>query len=79
MLKESFIAPTPKEAYELAVKKYGSIDCFKIVAAKQYSRGDDLVSEIIIEVEEEVYYNSSGIDEEEALNFRDELSKKEDG
>ena len=68
MLKESFIAPTPEEAYKLAIRKYGSIDNFKIVKASQYKNKEGiLVSEITIEVEEDVYLNSSGIDEEEAL------------
>ena len=68
MLKESFIAPTPEEAYKLAIRKYGSIDNFKIVKASQYKNKDGiLVSEITIEVEEDIYLNSSGIDEEEAL------------
>lgn len=68
MLKESFIAPTPEEAYKLAIRKYGSIDNFKIVKASQYKNKEGiLVSEITIEVEEDIYLNSSGIDEEEAL------------
>ncbi len=68
MLKESFIAPTPEEAYKLAIQKYGSIDNFKIVKASQYkNREGVLVSEITIEVAEDIYLESSGIDEEEAL------------
>jgi len=68
MLKESFIAPTPEEAYKLAIRKYGSIDNFKIVKASQYKNKEGvLVSEITIEVEEDIYLHSSGIDEEEAL------------
>jgi len=68
MLNESFIAPTPDEAYKLAIQKYGSIDNFKIVKASQYKNSENvLVSEITIEVEEEIYLKSAGIDEEEAL------------
>jgi len=68
MFTESFIAPTPDEAYKLAIQKYGSIDNFKLVKATQYKNKDGvLVSEITIEVSEDVYLNASGIDEEEAL------------
>jgi len=67
MLTESFIAPTPQEAYKLAIKKYGSIDNFKLVAAKQYKKNNQLVSEIIIEIDEETFNSASGISEEEAL------------
>jgi len=68
MLKESFIAPTPEEAYKLAIKKYGSINNFKIVKASQYkNRENILVSEITIEVDEDAYLNSAGISEEEEL------------
>ncbi len=68
MLKESFVAPNPEEAYKLAIRKYGSIDNFKIVKATQYKNKDgSLVSEITIEVDEDTYKQSAGIDEEEAL------------
>jgi len=68
MLSESFIAPSPEEAYKLAIQKYGSIDNFKIVKATQYkNRDNELVSEITIEVDEDAYLESCGISEEEAL------------
>ena len=68
MLKESFIAPTPKEAYELAIKKYGSIEAFKVISAKQYkNREGVLVSEITIEVDEDSFNKSIDFSEEEAL------------
>jgi len=68
MLKESFIAPTPEEAYKLAIQKYGSIDNFKIIKATQYKNRDKiLVSEITIEVDENAYLESVGISEEEEL------------
>jgi flagellar biosynthesis protein FlhF len=68
MLKESFIATTPEEAYKLAIKKYGSINNFKIVKASQYKNKENiLVSEITIEVDEDAYLNSAGISEEEEL------------
>jgi len=68
MFSESFIAPSPEEAYRLAIQKYGSIDNFKIKKATQYKNRDgELVSEITIEVNEDAYLESCGIDEEEAL------------
>ncbi len=68
MFSESFIAPSPEEAYKLAIQKYGSIDNFKIIKATQYKNRDkELVSEITIEVNEDAYLESCGISEEEAL------------
>ncbi len=68
MLKESFIAPTPNEAYKLAVRKYGSIDNFKVVKASQYKdKSGELISEITIEIEEEIFKKYAGVDEEEVL------------
>jgi len=68
MLKESFIANTPNEAYKLAIAKYGSIDNFKVVKASQYrDKNNILKSEITIEVDEEIFKRFAGIDEEEAL------------
>ncbi len=68
MLKESFIAPTPNDAYKLAIQKYGSIDNFKVIKASQYKDKDGkLQSEITIEVDEDTFKRFAGIDEEEAL------------
>ena len=68
MLKESFIAPTPNEAYKLAIQKYGSIDNFKVVKASQYRDEEGkLRAEITIELDEEIFNKYTGIDEEEAL------------
>ncbi len=68
MLKESFVAPTPIEAYKLAIQKYGSIDNFKVIKATQYrDENGNLRAEITIEIEEEIFKKYSGIDEEEAL------------
>jgi len=76
MLKESFIASTPQEAYELAIEKYGSIENFKVINAKQYKKDNTLVSEITIEVDESSFRNSIGIDEEEEL-IKEMLELKE--
>ncbi len=67
MLTESFIAPTPQEAYKLAIAKYGSIENFKLISAKQYKKGQELLSEIIIEIDEETFNALNNISEEEAL------------
>jgi len=65
---ESFVAPTPQEAYKLALQKYGSIENFKVVSAKQFKdKEGNLLSEITIEVDEEIYKNSIGISQEEEL------------
>ena len=76
MLTESFIASTPQEAYELAIKKYGSIENFKVINAKQYKKDNILVSEITIEVDEESFKESIGINEEEEL-IREMMELKE--
>ena len=68
MLKESFIATNPNEAYKLAIQKYGSIDNFKVIKATQYrDSSGDLRAEITIEVDEDTFKQFAGIDEEEAL------------
>ncbi len=68
MVKESFIAPTPIEAYKLAVQKYKSIDNFKIINASQYKNAqNELVAKIEIEVDEESFNASIGVSEEELL------------
>jgi flagellar biosynthesis protein FlhF len=76
MLTESFIASTPQEAYKLAIEKYGSIDNFKVIKAKQYKKDNNLVSEITIEVDEQSFKDSIGINEEEEL-IKEMLALKE--
>ncbi len=68
MVKESFVADTPLEAYKLALKKYGSIEKFSVVKASQYKNSDGaLVAQIEIEVDEESFYEGIGMSEEEQL------------
>jgi len=68
MFNESFIAPTPNEAYKLAIQKYGSIDNFKVIKASQYKNSEGILSaKITIEIDENIYKKYAGIDEEEAL------------
>ncbi len=68
MVKESFIASTPLEAYKLALNKYNSIENFNVVKATQYKNSENiLVAEIEIAVDEESFRNSIGLSEEEQL------------
>ncbi len=68
MVKESFIAATPLEAYKLAVKKYGSINKFSVIKASQYKNSEgNLVAQIEIEVDEKSFYDGLGMSEEEQL------------
>lgn len=68
MVTESFIAPTPLEAYKLAVEKYRSIENFKIIKASQYKNSEnELVAKIEIAVDLESFNQSLGISEEEQL------------
>lgn len=68
MVQESFIAPTPLEAYKLAVQKYGSIENFKVIKASQYKNSkNELVAQIEIEVSQELFAKHMGLDEEEML------------
>jgi len=68
MVKESFIAPTPLEAYQLAIDKYGSIENFRVVKASQYKNSENtLVAKIEIEVDSDSFTHSVGISEEEQL------------
>ncbi len=74
MLKESFIAKTPQEAYKLAIKKYGNINNFKLIAAKQFQQNNEILSEITIEIDEDVFYKANKINYE---NIHHELKKIE--
>ena len=68
MVKESFTASSPLEAYKLAIQKYGSIDNFKVIKASQYKNSDGtLVAQIEIEVDSDSFYEGMGISEEELL------------
>ncbi len=68
MVKESFVADTPLEAYRLALKKYGSIDKFTVTKATQYKNSNgDLVAEIEIEVDDASFYEGIGLSQEEQL------------
>ncbi len=68
MVKETFVAPTPYEAFELAKKKYGTISGLKLLSARQIKdENDEIVSEITIEVPQSLFLMGIGVNEEEEL------------
>ena len=80
MVEETFVAPTPKDAFLLAKQKYGEFSSLKLIKARQILNKDgNLVSEITVEVDEEAYLKSIGIDVESELieeieQLRDKIS-----
>ncbi|MCB4748332.1 MAG: flagellar biosynthesis protein FlhF [Sulfurovum sp.] len=76
MINETFIALSPKEAYEKAVEKYGK-ENIKIVSAKQFCHNDgEICSEVVIAVAKALFMeysfgrgslHSKETNEEEAL------------
>ncbi len=68
MVEESFTAPTPQEAFELAKEKYGAFSDLKLLRATQRRDEDGkLWANIVVAVPQEDYLASIGIDEEEEL------------
>jgi len=68
MVEETFIAPTPREAFELAREKYGAFSTLKLLrATQQRDEEGHLRAHIVVAVPQEDYLESIGIDEEEAL------------
>ncbi len=63
MINETFVAPDPKGAYELAVEKYGT--SIKLLSAKQVRQADGtLWAEISIVVSEDTFMEQSAVDTE---------------
>ncbi len=61
MVEETFVAPTPKEAFELAKAKYGTFSHLKLLRARHIQNGSgELVSEITIAIDSKDYLNSIG-------------------
>ena len=84
MINETFVASTPKKAYEEATKKYG--DDIKLVSAKQIKYDDGEVrSEITVAIPKKIFKKRSELkkvreqkkEEEERLVFELEGLKKE--
>ena len=80
MVEETFVAPTPKEAFLLAKQKYGEFSSLKLIKARQIlDKSGNLVSEITVEVDEDSYLKSIGVDIESELieemeQLRDKIS-----
>lgn len=74
MINETFVASTPKEAYEQAVEKYGNID-LSIVSAKQLRYDDgQLRAEVVIAVPKELFMERSF--GEAAINAKSSLEEE---
>ncbi|WP_457603453.1 AAA family ATPase [Nitratifractor sp.] len=68
MVEETFEAPTPKEAFALARKKYGSLAELELLRARQVMDHDGrMMAEITVRVSQEDYLAGLGIDESEEL------------
>ena len=76
MINVTLAAPTPKEAYELAMEKYGND--FTLLAARQvrYDEGQGIIAEITIAVSKERFLQLEEIEEEDAVDetLMEELS-----
>jgi len=68
MVKETFVANDPREAFDLAKEKYGYFSELELLSAIQIKSPDGkLVSKITVSVPEEDFLRSIGVDEEEEL------------
>jgi len=67
MVEETFIASTPREAFELAREKYGRFSNLKLLKAIQVKDNDNLLSKITVSVSSTDFLDSIGIDEEAEL------------
>jgi len=81
MVEETFTAPTPREAFELAREKYGVFSDLKLLrATQQRDEEGRLRAHIVVSVPQEEYLESIGIDEEEELigeihQLRDQMER----
>ncbi len=68
MVEETFVAPSPREAFELAKEKYGHFSELKLLKAAQVKDEDGkLVSQITVSISSSEFLESIGLDEEEEL------------
>jgi flagellar biosynthesis protein FlhF len=75
MINETFVADTPKEAYEEAIVKYGTE--IKLLSAKQVKYDDGMLRcEVSIAVPEEIYMEKSFGEEISTHDVRDEKSEE---
>jgi flagellar biosynthesis protein FlhF len=81
MVEETFIAPTPRDAFELAREKYGVFSDLKLLrASQQCDEEGQLLAHIVVSVPQEDYLSSIGIDEEAELveeihQLRDQMGR----
>ncbi len=81
MIEETFSAPTPRDAFELARTKYGAFSDLKLLRATQRRDAEGkLYAHIVVAVPQEDYLASIGIDEEEELlgeihQLRDQMAR----
>ena len=68
MVEETFVAPNPREAFELAKEKYGHFSELTLLKAIQIKNDEGkLVSQITVSVSSNDFLDSIGYDEEEEL------------
>ncbi|NKQ41348.1 MAG: flagellar biosynthesis protein FlhF [Sulfurovum sp.] len=68
MVEETFVAPNPREAFEIAKEKYGHFSKLKLLKAVQVKdEAGKLVSRITVSVSSKDFFESIGLDEEEEL------------
>ena len=68
MVEETFVAPNPREAFELAKEKYGHFSELTLLKAIQIKDAEGkLVSQITVSVSSNDFLESIGYDEEEEL------------
>ena len=76
MIQETFVAATPKEAYENAVAKYGTSD-LDIVSAKQIFIDNQQHSELVIEVPKDIFMAYSFISKDDNVITQEEQLQAE--
>ncbi len=79
MIHETFIAPTPSEAYTLAKEKYGDIDLQIVAAAQRKEKNGTLSAEITIAVPKELFMQRSFIPKSETSKNDEEILAEEIG
>ena len=72
MIQETFVANSPKEAFEQAVSKYKTTD-LDIVSAKQVTYDNQVSSELVIAVPKELFMKYSFISTDEIQTQEEEL------
>jgi flagellar biosynthesis protein FlhF len=77
MIKETFVATTPKEAYENAVAKYGTSD-LDIISAKQILIDDKPYSELVIAVPKDIFMQYSFISKDKVITQEEQLQAEID-